>query len=238
MAEQTLEQVELTIKWHMVPDDDNIIKFIEREETYEITDAVKEFIKSKNISQTAKVKVSINPEGGEYKKPTVERIEVVEDNAKTEEKTTKENPEKETASDVKELTVGGVSVEKKNVIFKEEDGVWYQLDDSIDAQKVKDDMTHQTVKVSITKIDGEKDRVDSIELSGNPSSSESDKGKSEYQTENGTIQSSIESQVAIEHACVVVSKLVDTSTKSDKVLAMIKDIATQNYKLMQEFKKK
>lgn len=238
MAEQTLEQIELTIKWHMVPDDDNVIKFNEREETYEMTDAVKQFIKDKNISQTAKVKVTINPEGGEEKKPTVERIEVVEDNAKTEEKTTKENPEKETALDVKELTVGGVSVEKKNIIFKEEDGVWYQLADDIDAQNVKDNMTHQTVKVSITKIDGEKDRVDSIELSGNPQSTGSDKDKSENRTENGTIQSSIESQVAVEHACVVVAKLVDTSTKSDKVLAMIKDIATQNYSLMQDFKKK
>jgi len=236
MAEQTLEQVELTIKWHMVPDDDNVIKFTEREETYEMTDAVKQFIKDKNISQTAKVKVSINLEGGEDKKPTVERIEVVEDNAKKEE-TTKDAPEKETALDVKELTVGGVSVEKKNIIFKEEDGVWYQLADDIDAQKVKDDMTHQTVKVSITKVDGEKDCVDSIELSGNPSS-ESDKGKSESRTENGTIQSSIESQIAIEHACVIVSRLVDASTKSEKVLAMVKDLATQNYNLMQEFKKK
>ena len=52
MAEQTLEQAELTIKWHMVPDDDNVIKFTEREETYEMSDAVKQFIKDKNINIT------------------------------------------------------------------------------------------------------------------------------------------------------------------------------------------
>jgi len=47
MSEQTLPVEELTIKWHMAHDDDNLIKFEGRENPYEITDAVKEFIKEK-----------------------------------------------------------------------------------------------------------------------------------------------------------------------------------------------
>jgi len=238
MAEQTLEEIELTIKWHMVPDDDNLIKFEGREDPYEMTDAVKEFIKSKNISQTAKVKVAINPKGGENEKGIVERIEVIEDNTKTEEVPKEETTDvpAQTKGNVKELTVGGVGLEKKNIIFKEEDDVWYQLDDNIDAQVVKDTMTHQTVIVSIIKVDGDKDIVDSIKLSGNPTSTESD--KSETRAGNGSIQASIESQVAVEHACLIVSKTIDKDTDPETIKTRIKSIAEHNYQTIQDLKKK
>lgn len=241
MAEQTLEVVELTIKWHMVPDDDNLIKFEGRDNPYEMTDAVKEFIKSKDISQTAKVKVSINPEGGEDKNGLVERIEVLDDKASE----VKSEPEKEEAvqgdkSEVKgctkELTLGGVSVEKKNVIFKEEENVWYVLADSIDAQKVKDEMTHKTVKVDVRTTGGdEKDVIETITVVGTP---QNNYDRNESKAENSSVQSSIEAQVSVEHANLIVSKTIDKDSDPETIKVRITTLAEHNYKTIQDLKKK
>jgi len=240
MSEQTLEEVELTIKWHMMDDNDNVIKFQDREVTYEVTDAVKEFIKNKNISQTAKVKVKIDPNASETEAGLVERIEVIEDNASAEQtqepepETTSENSE--TKGNVKRLTVNGVSVEKKGIIFKEEEKVWYTLSDNIDANNVKDMMTGKLVEVSIEKTDEGNDIIDSIELvpvSEEQSSNGYDQGKAD-----SSIQSSIESQVALEHASLIVSKTVDKDTTPETIETRIRRLSEFNYQVIQDLKKK
>jgi len=250
MTEQTLPVTEETIKWHMITDDDNIIKFVGKDETFEVTDAVKEFMKKTEISQTAVVKVSISPKGGDNDVGIVERIEVVGD-GKTEE-TKKEEPAKETTEEpaqeaknsnetsledeIIELTVHGVSVDKRNITFKEREKVWFEVADDIDVQKVKDEMTKKKVRVQILQTSGDKDVVTYIELieTTDQSTNEFENNKSQ----DSSVQKSIESQVAVEHACVVVAQLINSDTKNSEVLTLIKDIATQNYNLMQEFKKK
>jgi len=200
---------------------------------------LKNLLKKKNISQTAKVKVSINPKGGENKTGLVERIEVIEDSTSTEEAPKEETPiDSDTKGYEKEFTVGGVSLDKRNIIFKEEDDIWYDLHESIDAQVVKDTMTHQTVKVSITVVEGAKNIVDRIELSGEPKSTGSDKGNSENRTENSSIQKSIEAQVAVEHANLIVSKTIDKDTEPETIKTRITNIATHNYQTIQNLKKK
>lgn len=242
MSKNTLEKVELTIKWHMMDDDDKVIKFEDREVTYEVTNAVKEFIKSKNISQSAKVNVEIDPDGSEDEAGLIERIEVIEDNASAEQ-TQEPEPEPETTSEnsetkgnVKRLTVNGVSVEKKGIIFKEEEKVWYTLSDSIDANNVKDVMTGKLVEVSIEKTDEGNDVIDSIELvpvSEEQSSNSYDQGKPD-----SSIQASIESQVALEHASLIVSKTVDKDTTPETIETRIRRLSEFNYQVIQDLKKK
>lgn len=57
-------------------------------------------------------------------------------------------------------------------------------------------------------------------------------------TENSSIQKSIEAQVAVEHANLIVSKTIDKDTEPETIKTRITNIATHNYQTIQNLKKK
>lgn len=140
---------------------------------------------------------------------------------------------------VKELTVNGVSVAKKGVIFKEEENVWYTLDDSIDAEEFKFMCTKKVVEVYIQETDKGNDvikgfTVKQVEKKEDEENKDTGKQKPTY---NNT-SNSIEAQASMKSAYTIVASMVDKDSKPDFVLKLITTIAKHSYKTLQDLKKK
>ena len=145
-----------TVSWMMV--DEKMIKFKEVDEAYDIADPVVAFIEKNGLDKKEGIQVQVKIDKSQGDNGIITDLqEIGGTNTPAEEAPVTE--EKETTSEssedliVKELTVAGVAVENKGVTFKEEDKVWYTLDDSIDPQEFKDKYTKKVVEVSIRKTD-------------------------------------------------------------------------------------
>ena len=139
--------------------------------------------------------------------------------------------------------MAGVSVNNKGVTFKEEEKVWYTLDDSIDPQTFKDTCTKQVIEVSIKTTEKGNDVIVSFtckaedttpESSTDTQKSESPQGKKQYNTAG----KSIEAQASLKCAKVIVASMVDKDSKPEFVLKLITKIAEHSHQVLQDLKNK
>ena len=231
-----------TVGWIM--EKEKFLKLEEPKTTYFIADNVFELIKKNNLlkNENFKAEIEIRETGEEHDE--IIFLKAVDDSTKTETKEdtkTTDTSESENLT-VKELTVAGVSVNNKGVTFKEEEKVWYTLDDSIDPQTFKDTCTKKTVEVSIRTTEKGNDVIvsftckaeDTTETSTDTQKSESTQGKNQYNTAG----KSIEAQASLKCAKVIVASMVDKDSKPEFVLKLITKIAKHSHQVLQDLKNK
>lgn len=239
-----MEKEKFTVSWIMA--DEALIKLKEPDETYDLTENVVKFIEDNKLQKKEdfQVEVEIDKEKGDN--GTVTSLKEVggtsgsEDTPKEESKEEKSDTTNAQSEDlvVKELTVNGVSVEKKSVIFKEEDKVWYNLDDTINAQEFKDKYTKKVVEVSVRKTDEGNDVIVSFTAKEENNSEDTEKSQEPKKSNSNMVQKSIEAQASINSANRVVANLFDVNTKPDDLLKNITKIAEHNFQLIQKLKNK
>ena len=232
-----------TVGWIM--EKEKFLKLEEPKTTYFIADNVFELIKKNNLlkNENCKAEIEIRETGEEHDE--IIFLKAVDDSTKTETKEdtkTTDTSESENLT-VKELTVAGVSVNNKGVTFKEEEKVWYTLDDSIDPQTFKDTCTKQVIEVSIKTTEKGNDVIVSFtckaedttpESSTDTQKSESPQGKKQYNTAG----KSIEAQASLKCAKVIVASMVDKDSKPEFVLKLITKIAKHSHQVLQDLKNK
>lgn len=236
----TLTKKDVEIEWTVL--EHSMIKFKDgTDDVYELSDKVKTFLESQDkfkdgteLKEGTKAVVEINPDECDHGR--IEKITLSEGDSKPSE-TPKEESEPETTTETKEVkgdtkqyTVKGVSVAKKCMTFYETPDEWFNIDDSLDASKVKE-MQKKTVEVTIEKNTGDGyDFVRSITVVKSETKNDYDKNK------DSSIQSSIEAQVSVEHAVTIVAKSIADGFDVDSVNEAVAKIAQNNYKIIQELK--
>lgn len=264
-----MSKINDVVSWTMK--EDKILKLEKINKTYDISDEVAKFLESKDLfnkldDQIVEVEIdeSIASKDEEGTSGLITRLTLSDGKAKTE---TKEESKKDemsfdgTSSDaeslvIKELTVGGVSVDKSGVIFKEEENIWYTLDSTINAQKFKDECTKKVVEVTIAPQEKGNDIIKGYILKEEEKKEES-KDKTENTFKNGkddfyrikTLENqvrylkeekseSFEVQASVNSANQTVSGMVNPDSKPDFVLKLIERIAEHNFAIMQKLKTK
>lgn len=256
-----MSKEQYTVSWVM-GGNDKIIKFKEPDETFDIAEDVFKYLESKElITKLEDTKVEVEIDKAQGQNGTVTFLKLLDNNQTVEPKEETKTTSNDTADSatnliVKEMTVGGVSVEKAGVIFKDEEKVWYTLDSTINAQKFKDECTKKVVQVTIAPqekgndviksyILKEEDKKDNPEKEPETSSSN---GKDAFyrikQLENQVRYlkeekaESFEAQASVNSANQTVSGMVTPDSKPDFVLKLIERIAKHNFAIMRELKKK
>lgn len=243
----TATKKDVVIEWTVL--EHGMIKFKDGTDTvYEVSDKVKTFIESQpqflngtELKEDLKASVEIDETKGDN--GCVENIVLSEGTApKTEttpEATTAEPVKAEVSGDTQRMQVKGVSVQKSCLTFYETPDQWFNLDDGLDVNKVKE-MQKQYVNVVIEKNTGKGyDFVRSITLATDqPVAQPKTEAKNDFKpstNKDSSVQRSIECQAAVNSACQVASRIcIDQDSKD--IQAFISEIAKNNYKLIQELK--
>jgi hypothetical protein len=222
--------------------DDKIIKLQNSGKVFDISDEVFNYLDKAGLFDKLEDKpVEVEVDETKGQDGTVTRLKLSDGKAeepKSENASPAEN--KAEVSDqsklvVKEMTVGGVSVDKAGVIFKDEDKVWYTLDSTLNAQKFKDECTKKVVEVTIAPQEKGNDVIKGYVLKEEEKKDEpKESGKKSYK---GT-GNSIEAQAAMKAANVITSNMVDKDSKPDFVEKLITRIAEHNFKTIQDLKNK
>lgn len=228
------------IGWVM--SEDKILKLQKKNETYDIADVVYEFLKNKGLLDSLEdkdVEVEIDETQGQT--GVITYLKLI-DNVKESksEKDIIKNEQQNINLQTKEVTVAGVAVEKKGVIFKEEKNVWYTLDSTINAQEFKEKCSKKQIMVTIAKQDKGNDVIKSYILKEEkedpkqqPEELVNNSSKSSYSND---VQKSIEAQASVNSANELVSKMTDILNDPQKVLTTITRIAEHNFKTIQDLK--
>jgi len=195
----TATKEKLTIKWVMI--EDGIIKFQEKEDTYDLSETVKTFItksgKDDNAFKNLQADVQINAES-----KTVDFLEVgtaVKEETKTEQPAVSETNEDLA---VETFTIAGVAVKNKGIIFKEHEEAkkWHTLDDSIDPEATSL-LRGKKVKAVIQKKEKGNNLVVKLDVCNDEEQTSQTKTTKKFENNsNSSTQISIESQIAVEHA--------------------------------------
>ncbi len=232
-----MEKLTDIVSWVMLGED-NIVKLKKADKTYDLSSAVVEFVKKNNLGEKEDFSVELEVDTDKGENGTVTKLKEV-GSSKKEEKTPTDKPDvsSETNKDrvTKELTVHGVSVDKKGVIFKEEEKVWYTLSDDINAQDFKDKYTGKTIEVYIEPSDEGNDVI-----TGFTAKEEEKKDTDEPQEKKkyNNTGNSIEAQASLKCAKVIVANMVDKESKPDFVLRLITTISKHAYQTIQDLKNK
>ena len=237
-----MSKEKLTVSWIMI--DEPLLKLKEPDETYDIAENVFNFIKENKLHEKDDFVAEVEIDKNEGENGTITYLKEVGGTTQNAEVTpTEEAPVDVQQAEnliVKELTVGGVSVAKKGVIFKEEDKVWYTLDDSIDAQEFKDKYTKRVVEVSIKSTEQGNDIIMSFTVKDDTPVEDTEKSTSQgkQKTNGNAMQVSIEAQASVNSANRLVAGLFDANTKPNDILKNITLIAQHNFQTIQDLKNK
>lgn len=163
---------------------------------------------------------------------------------KVEEQGTTSTPAPSLDPTMKQYTLQSVAASKAVVKFKDyQPESWIQVKE--DLQKLDFQalgiVARATVSVKIETIEGKETIVEIKALPKTEEAKPAWQGKSKWQGKSGGYdsperQTSIEAQASVNSACEVVAKM--TLTNIEAVKAGIKEIATANFQLIQELKKK
>lgn len=237
-----MTKIKDTVSWVMM--DESVLKLEKAGTVLELDPKVLDFMKKTELSEDGGYEVEVEVDESKGENGTIVRLTTGKDEtAKKEEKTEEvknEEPSEDTV--IKELTVAGVSTKNRSVTFKEEDKVWYNLGDDLDAEKVKTEFTKKKVSVSIVKTDKGNDVIKSIASVGpeeDPSNKDTEGSPTSTDSYEVNTQKSIEAQVAVEHAQILAGKLAESGKLADikDINSFVDERARKNYQLMQEVKK-
>lgn len=237
-----MSKEKMTVSWIMP--DEPLLKLKEPDETYDIQENVYKFIQDKKLHEKEDFVVEVEIDKNQGENGTITHLKEVGGSEAPKEEAKTESKEETPSEDlvVKELTVNGVSVEKKSVIFKEEDKVWYTLDDSINAQEFKDKYTRKTVEISVRQTDQGNDIVVGFTAKEEDVSKDTDKSDEPTQekrkTNSNPMQLSIEAQASVNSANRVAQAMVTSESKPDDVKLIITTIAKHNFQTIQDLKNK
>jgi len=234
MSEQTEVKTVATVKW-VVPED-KIIKFENDENAKYLNDAVVANLEKYPLQQGDKVEATIDET--DPLKPTITFLKKSTDTQTQTESKTEEAPSSNT--DTKEFTISGISVKNNGVIFKEEENVWYTMEESVTGSlESKGIAKGDIVKISIqSTAQGKNDIITNIDKLQNEQTSKETKNDYSSKSKN-EMQNSIEAQASVNSANRVVAGLVSTGTVDKvKALELITDIANHNFALIQTLKSK
>jgi len=230
-----------TVSWIMA--DEPLLKLKEPDETYDIAGNVFKFIQENKLHEKEDFKVEVEIDKNKGENGVITSLKEIGRSSSEAPKEEKSNPKSEDLV-VKELTVNGVSVDKKAVKFKEDkdNDTWYTLDDSINAQDFKDKYTRKTVEISVKHADQGNDIITSFIVKEDTPSDKSSKNNVKTQEPrkiNGNMmQKSIEAQASVNSANRVAQAMITKDTKPDDVKKIIRKVAEFNFELIQEFKNK
>ncbi len=242
-----MSKEKFTVSWIMPGEP--LLKFKEPDKTYDIAEDVYKFIKDNKLD-TREDEFLVEAEIDESKGENGTVIFLKEVNSSTKSTDSKDEGKSDTTKsetenlNVLELTVNGVSLEKRAVKFKEDkdNDTWYTLDDSIDAQEFKDKYTRKTIEISVEAVENGNDIIKAFTAKEEDTSKETAKDQSSTQNKkkynNNDTQVSIEAQASVNSANRVVSKMSEIHKDPKKVLTTIETIAEHNFELIQKLKKK
>ena len=221
-----------TVSWIM--EDEPLLKLKEPDETYDIKKDVFDFIKKNKLYEKEDFTVEVEIDKNEGENGTITYLKEVNSDPKEEKAETKsDNPD----NVIKEMTVNGVSVAKKGVIFKEEE-TWYTLDDSIDAEAFKKELTGKTIQVTISPTTEGNDIITSFVVKEETKKEDTGKEGTQEKKQYNTTSKSIEAQASLKCAKVIIASMVDKDSKPDFVLTLITKISEHAYKTLQDLKNK
>jgi len=229
VAKQNIEEKVLTIKWLM--SEDKIIKFIESDKTYDISEKVAEFdfIKS-GIDKGSKVSVKIDLSQGDN--GTLVFMTKFKENAQEEPTTTSE-------AKANTLTVEGISIKTKAMTFKEQEGVWYTIPDSVGIFNLKTWGIEKGIQVEIKSEPQTKGNaiITFIKKVGGQSQN-SYKGNNQTKYYNPEQTSSIEAQGAVQRAFALAEVVFGNKENVNKadVKSFISEFSEFAYKEVQTLK--
>jgi hypothetical protein len=231
-----MSKIKDVVSWIM--QDEPLLKLKNADETYDIKENVFEVIKKKKLYEKEDFPVEVEIDKNEGENGLIIYLIEIDSNKQVESKDATKSVSDDKDNVIKELTVHGVSVAKKGVIFKEEEKVWYTLDDSINAQVFKDECTGKTIEVIVVPTENGNDIIKGFtkkeeEKDENP---EEESGKEKRKYNNAS--NSIEAQASLKCAKVIVASMVDKDSKPDFVLKLITRIAEHAYKTIQDLKNK
>lgn len=247
MPTKTLEKV--VVKWVMI--EDNLIRLTKGDDAFACSDDVKGFLsKGKTGSDLESIQNSLVDVDAEveFTDGVITRVQLGkvsnEEVQKEAPKEETEEPKTDVPSDanIREVTISGVSVAKRGIIFKEDSEAkkWHTLADDLDVNHIKS-LQGSVVKATIVSQDQGNDLVIIIEEVKDQSNNES-KNSYDNSTYSST-QKSIEAQVAVEYAQQLYARLFANASpevivsKVEDINKLIDDRARRNYKLFQELKK-
>lgn len=240
-----MSKVQDVVAWVM--EDDKILKLEKASKTYDLSDEVVNYLKKADLFsklEDQNVEVEIDETKGQSGmitrlKVTDGKVETKKEEEKVEEGEHIDTPPEARGLVVKELTVGGVSVDKSGVIFKEEENVWYTLDSTINAQKFKDECTKKKIEVSITRQEKGNDVIKGYVVKEEEKKEEpKDKQTTSKKSYNNDMQKSIEAQASVNSANRVAQAMVTKDSSPEEVLKIITKVAEHNFKTIQNLKSK
>lgn len=247
-----------TVSWCM--EEEKIVKLEKLNKTFDLDEKVVAILIKKGISdklEDKKVEVEIDESQGEN--GIITFLKVVEE-TKTETKKVKKDTTTDNAETTnlitKEITVGGVSVEKAGVVDKDTK-IWFTLDSTINAQKFKDECTKKTVQITVAPQEKGNDVIKSYVLKEEEQKETKEEGKSKNSYSNNKDDfyrikelernvrflkeeksQSFEAQASVNSANQAVSGMVSIHDDPEKVLRTIEKIAEKNYEIIQKLKTK
>jgi len=243
-----------TISWIMA--DEPLLKLKEPDETYDIAENVYKFIKDNKLDEREDFQVEVEIDKSQTKEDQssggiITSLKEVGGTSASATESPKEEVKEAEPIDtpkenliVKELTVNGVSVDKRSVKFTvdKDNDTWYNLDEPLNAQEFKDKCTRKTLEVSIRPNDQGNDiivayTIKEEEKTDTPKD-EGKKGQEPKKNNGNMVQKSIEAQACVNSANRVVAGLFDPTTKPNDILKNITKIAEHNFELIQKLKNK
>jgi len=242
MTKSTTTEHVFTLKWIM--QDDKLVRFEENSEAYVISDKVAEFdFEKAGVAKGTKVNVKIeknaeHPEGYVVFM-TKDKGQPISTTVSKEESRTESSS---STTNIKELTVNGLAVKTRGIIFAEQDNVWYTLAQDIDIDGLYDKGVRKGAKVKITVIPPEgrskNEIITKIEVVEEAKKQWSNKKNFKNDYDSPEKQRSIEAQANVKAASWIVAAMVTPNTDPDTVLKMIRKIAEHNAILTNELKNK
>lgn len=229
-----MDREKFTVSWIMA--DEPLLKLKESNQTYDIAENIFAVIKDNKLYDKEDFVVEVEIDKSKGDNGTITYLKEIDGKVepKKEEETKNPTPNPQSEDLInKELTVHGVSVAKKGVIFKEQEKVWYTLDDSLDAQSFKDTCTGKTIEVYIKETDNGNDIITGFTVKEEKKETVKEDNPKYNNTGN-----SIEAQASLKCAKVIVASMVTPNSEQDFVLKLITKIANHAYDTIQELKKK
>lgn len=237
-----MSKIKDVVSWIM--EKEPLLKLKNANKTYDIKEDVYDVIKEKKLYEKEDFAVEVEIEEQTDSKDDEEVNGIITylkeiDSANQDE--SKEETSKTTSDTkdnvIKELTVHGVSVAKKGVIFKEEEKVWYTLDDDINAQVFKDNQTGKMIQVTISPTTDGNDIITGYVVKEETTKEDDTKKEtSQDKRKYNNTGNSIEAQASLKCAKVIVASMVTPDSKPEFVLKLITRIAEHSYKTIQDLK--
>lgn len=228
------------VEWVLA--EESVLQVEGHEDHFNVSDKVLKFIESKGLDTDNGFEADLELDGdtvvklsvkdGKKAEPKEEKVE------KKEEVSVDEPQETKTVTDV----ISGVSVKNRGVkLLEDKDNKkWYTVSDEIDIEAVK---SCQKMEVEIKFVPQDKGNDLIVDFNVVAGKTEVDTNvtktnNSFVKTQTSSTQSSIESQVAVEHAQILSASMVTAGVlKSvEDVNKFVNERAKTNYNLMQNFK--